>query len=178
MPLGRVLSRDRPEWGPEEPERVRRELLTRLDPWSYWIAALPAAGPGDFAVVGTTGAFVVAVWGLAGQFHVDKDRASVGGKPIGGLREVRSEARRLKAKLADAAVFSDVSPIVCLSHATAGAPLTVRGVRIVGLADLISEITRHERVLLPNRAQRGAEALGTVLRSARGGQPTSEGDEE
>ena len=178
MPFRRLISRDRPGWGPEEPERVRRKLLSRLDPWSYWVAALPAEGPGDFAVVGTTGAFLIAVWGLEGPFHVDGDKATVGGEPIGGLKEIRSEARRLKGKLLDAAVFAEVSPVVCLSRATAGAPLTVRGVRILGLADLISEITRRDRVLLPNRAQHGAEALGTVLRSDLVAGPNAEGGEE
>jgi len=178
MPLRRLIVRDQPEWGPEEPERVLRELLSKLDPWSYWVAALSEDQAGDFAVVGTTGAFVIAVCGLAGPFNVEGDKATVGGAPIRGLREIRSEARRLKAKLGNAEVYSDVTPLVCLSRAAAGAPIAVRGVRIVALVDLVPEITRRERALLPNRAQRGAEALGTVLRSVRGGQPVSEGDEE
>jgi hypothetical protein len=178
MPLRRLISRDRPEWGPEEPERVRRELLSRLDPWSYWVAALSDDEAGDFAVVGTTGGFDIAVCGLAGSFNVEGDRATVGETPIRGLKELHSEARRLKAKLGNAEVYSGVAPVVCLSRATAGAPISVRGVRVVALVDLIPEITRRERMLVPNRAQKGAEALGTVLRSGLLAGPEAEGDEE
>jgi hypothetical protein len=169
MPLRRTISRDSPGWGPEELQRVRRVLLARLDPWSYWVAELPNEASGDLAVVGTTGAFVIAVCGLAGRFHVEGDRATVGGRPIRGLKGLRSEARRASGRLANAEVYSDAAPVACLSRAAAGAPIDVHGVRILALADLVSEITRRERVLQPSRARKGAEALGTVLRSELGG---------
>lgn len=174
MPLKRSLSRNRPEWGPEEADRVRRELLARLDPWSFWVAVLPEGESADLAVVGTSGAFAIAVCGLAGALHAEDDKLTVGGRPVRGLKEMRTAARRTKGKLLDAAVFTDVVPIVCLSRAAAGAPLTVRGVRVVGLVDLVAEITNRERALLPNRAQRGAQALGTVLASGQGARPEVE----
>jgi hypothetical protein len=174
----RRSSRDRQEWGPEEGDRVRHQLLARLDPWSYWVAATPEGEFADFAVVGTSGAFAVAVCGLQGAFHADGDRLTVGGRPVVGLREIRGSARRMRGKLSNAAVFADVTPIVCLSRAAAGAALTVRGVRVVGLVDLVQEITGRERTLLPNRAQRGAQALGTVLSSGQGARPQVEDSQE
>lgn len=173
-----MLARDQPEWGPEEIERVGRELLARLDPWSYWLAVLSADAFGDFAVVGTTGAFLVAVCGLEGPFHAEGDRLTVGGRPLGGLREARGAARRAKAKLHDAAVFTEVRPLICLSRAIAGAPLSVRGVRVVGLADLVSEITSRESTLVASRAKRGAEVLGRVLSTGTGARSEREGEGE
>jgi hypothetical protein len=49
---------------------------------------------------------------------------------------------------------------------------------VVGLVDLVQEITGRERTLLPNRAQRGAQALGTVLSSGQGARPQVEDSQE
>lgn len=128
--------------------------------------------------MGTTGVFLVAVCGLDGSFHAEGDRLTVGGRPLRGLREARGAARRTKAKLHEAAVFTEVRPVICLSRAIAGAPLSARGVRVVGLADLVSEITSRESTLLEGRAKRGAEVLGRVLSAGQGARAKREDESE
>jgi hypothetical protein len=169
--LRRLLG-DEPQWDPRDVDRVQRELLTRLDPWSYWVVRLPDTESAQLAVVGTTGAFAIAVNGLEGYLEAEGERLSVGGQRVRGFREVRTAARRIEGRLAAAATFTDVVPLLCLSRAVAGGPRTARDVRVVRLEDLAGEIGGRARALHPNRAKRGAVSLGGVVTS--GGGATSE----
>ncbi|MFB3738831.1 MAG: hypothetical protein ACE14W_07675 [Candidatus Velamenicoccus archaeovorus] len=155
-------------------DRVRRELIARLDPWSYWVVDPAAEVGGDLAVVGTTGGFLLAVCGLDGYLEAGGDRLSVDGAPVLGFREVKAGAKRVRSMLAGRAVFTEVVPMICLSRAKAGTSRTVRGVRVVRLEDLASEVAGREKTLSANRAQRGAEAVGTVVASGQGALPDVE----
>ncbi len=159
MPLRELLQRARPEADAGDAARLGKEL-SRLDPWSYWAVPTPPGGVGDFLVVGTTGAFLLVSCGYEGYVSGDGSRIDVGGRQVRGLPEIRRAARRLRGRLASAAVFTEVDPVVCLTRAVAGAPRRIRGVLVVSIADLVREITDRERVLLPNRAMRAAESLG------------------
>ncbi len=162
MPLRELLQRARPDAAAGDVARLARDL-SRLDPWSFWVVPTEPEEIGEFTVVGTTGAFLVAACGLEGYVSGDGARLGVAGRPVRGLVEVRRAARRQRGRLASAAVFTEVEPVVCLTRAVAGAPRRVRGVLVLPLADLVRGITDREKVLLPNRARRGAESLGLVL---------------
>jgi len=153
------LQRALPEGGAEDAARLGREL-SRLDPWSYWVVPLPRERVGDFLVVGTTGAFLVAVCGSEGRVSGNGSRVKVGRRPVRGLSRVRRAARRLRGRLAQVAVYTEVEPVVCLTRAVAGAPRRVRDVLVVGLPDLVREITGRPKALVPSRARRAAESLG------------------
>lgn len=159
MPLRELLQRARPDAAAGDAARLAREL-SRLDPWSFWVVPTAPEEIGEFTVVGTTGAFLVAACGLEGYLSGDGGRLDVAGRPVRGLVEVRRAARRFRGRLASSAVFTDVVPILCLTQAAAGAPRIVRGVLVVSVVDLVREITDRERVLLPSRAMRAAESLG------------------
>ena len=49
----------------DDVSRVRKELA-HLDPWSFWIVSSTHGKAVDFVVVGTTGAFVIAISSLSG----------------------------------------------------------------------------------------------------------------
>lgn len=170
----RSLRDPRPDRVPEEVDRVRRELIGRLDPWSYWVAAPSPDVPGDLAVVGTTGGSLILVCGFEGYLDARGDRLFVDGKPLGGFREAKIGAKRMRSKLAGRAVYTEVLPMICLSRAVAGASRTVKGVRVVRMEDLASEIAGREKTLSANRARRGAEALGTVAVTGQGARPDVE----
>ena len=162
MELRQLIQRVRPGVGVEDSARLSREL-SRLDPWSYWIVQASAEDVGDFIVVGTTGAYLVAGCDHEGYLTGEGTRLSVSGQPVNGLSDVRRSARRIRGRLASAAVFSEVVSMICLTRAVAGAPRTIRGVEVLKIEDLVRGITDREKVLLPNRAQRGARSLGMVL---------------
>jgi hypothetical protein len=159
---------------PEEVDRVRRELIARLDPWSYWVADPASDVPGDLAVVGTTGGFLILVCGHDGYLDARGERLFVDDKPVHGFRDVKVGARRMRSKLAGRAVYTEVVPMICLSRARAGASRTVKGVRVVRMEDLITEVAGREKMLSANRAQRGAEAVGTVAATGQGALPDVE----
>ncbi len=157
-------------WGPEETDLVLRELA-RLDPWSFWIARVRADEVGDVVVVGTTGGFLIGVCGLEGYLLAEGDRLTVDGKPVDGIRELRKAARNAHHRLGAAAVFTDVVPILCLTRAFAGAPRTVKDVRVLRAEDLVGEIVNRERTLRSNRAEKGARILGDPLPRQQGARP-------
>ncbi|GBC86384.1 hypothetical protein HRbin12_00372 [bacterium HR12] len=165
--MGALLGR--PTWPrptPEDHALVRAELA-RLDPWSYWAVALEGEGA-DYAVVGRTGAFVVALVPLPGYVEPDRRGVRVGGVPLAGFRRVRRAARRVRGRLLQVPAFCDVEPVLCLTRAVAGAPRTVRGVRVVSVGDLAADLAARENAMDPQTARRAAEALGTVLPGGAG----------
>jgi hypothetical protein len=139
--------------------------LARLDPWSFWVVPAPE-GTIDFSVVGTTGAFAVSVCKLEGYLRASSHRLVVAERSVSGVWSLKRAARKLSTKLHAATVDAPMQPILCLTRARYGGPRTVRGVRVVGLDDLVREIAGRSKVLKAPRARRGAEALGNV--SSRG----------
>lgn len=166
-------------WTHGDPDRRQRDAgrvareLRRLDPWSYWIVPAPAEEFGDFIVVGTTGAFLVMVVPTDGYAETTGRKLKVEGKKVAGLPALRRSARRIRGRLAVSSVFVEVEPVACLTRAPAGAPRTVGGVRAVPVPELVHDITRREKVLLPNRARKGAESLGLAIQA----KPELEGTE-
>lgn len=133
--------------------------LRRLDAYSFFVV------PGDewhadFAVVGTTGAFLVSVCDLAGVARVDARRPTVGERPVAGLRRLRAGAKRCTTKLGQASMFATVEPIVCLTQAIAGPPVEHAGVRFTKVDDLARSISARPAVQSHTRAQVAARALG------------------
>ncbi len=157
----------------EEDHRRLRGALVRLDPWSFWSVALddPAA---DYAVLGITGAFAVAIVALEGYAEPNGSGLRIGSVNLTGFREVSRAARRLHGRLLEASAFTHVEPLLCLTRAAAGSSRTVKGVRVMRLEDLPSEIGARERSLDPSTAKRAAAAIGRVLPSASG--PRSDGE--
>lgn len=151
-------------WGEEDHRRLRG-ALAKLDPWSFWTVVLEPGRGADYAVVGTTGAFAVAICGLEGYLEPEGDRLRIGHAEVSGFRDVKRAAKALKGRLADVSAFTDVEPMICLTRAVAGVSRTVRGVRVVRLDDLHLEIASRERGLDMTTARRGAEALGRVISS-------------
>ncbi len=162
MPAWRSAARVRTRGTAEEVARLGREL-SRLDPWSFWVVPARADDVGEFLVFGTTGAFLVAVLGVEGYLTSSRGRMRIGSEPLRGLGDVRRAAGNLHGHLAAVGVFTDVVPILCLTRAAVGAPRTAHLVRLVGLDQVVREITGRAKVLLPGKAQRAAESLGMVL---------------
>jgi hypothetical protein len=133
--------------------------LGRLDAYSFFV--LPGHDwSADFAVVGTTGGFLVLVCDLAGVARVGGWRPIVGSEPVTGVRRLRAGARRFTARLADAAMFATVQPIVCLTDAIAGPPVDGTGVRFTTVEDLAHEVSARPAANSHSRAQAAARALG------------------
>ncbi len=139
--------------------RVARELQ-RLDRWTYWVVPAPAEESGDLIVVGVTGAFLLMALSTEGYADTTGRALKIEGKRVGGLSALRRSARRLRGRLAAAAVFAEVEPVVCLTRALAGAPRTIGRVRVVPISALVRDITERQKVLGPSRARRAAESLG------------------
>jgi hypothetical protein len=136
--------------------------LGRLDAYSFFVV------PGhdwdaDFAVVGTTGAFLITVCDLPGLAQVEARRPVVGEAPVRGLRKLRSGAKRFTNRLGAAATFASAVPIVCLTRAVAGPPVDGAGVRFAKVADLAREISARPAVQSHTRAQTAARALGVRI---------------
>jgi hypothetical protein len=68
--------------------------------------------------------------------------------------------RQLRNRLGTGVVGVEIEPVVCLVNARAGAPLTVRGVRILPVDALASDLAKREKVLPPTRAHRIVRTLG------------------
>lgn len=133
--------------------------LGRLDPFSFFV--VPAhEWNADFAVIGTTGAFLVVVCDLPGVARVDSRRPVVGDRSVPGLRRLRSGRRRFSSRLGEASTFAQVVPIVCLTEAIAGPPVDATGVRFVKVADLARDISARTGVQSNTRAQAAARMLG------------------
>ncbi len=123
--------------------------------------------PGDgaaFAVLGVTGAFAVAACGLEGYLVAEGRRLLVDGREVGGFRDVKRAARTLRGKLLLAgAGTAEVTPLIVLTRAVAGAPKERAGVRVLRPEDVVPTITSRERVIDPSTADRLAHRLGRVL---------------
>jgi hypothetical protein len=133
--------------------------LGRLDAYSFFV--LPAHDwNADYAVVGTTGAFLIAVCDLTGVALVDARRPVVGDRAVPSLRQLRTGGRRFAGRLTKASALASVVPIVCLTRAIAGPPVDAAGVRFVKLADLSRDISARPGVQSHTRAQSAARALG------------------
>ena len=172
MPLFRS-SKPAQQWDGEDRRRIR-SAFAKLDPWSFWSVELDPGTGAEYAVVGTTGAFAVAICGLDGYVEPAGSGLRVGEVPVGGFRQVKRAAKVLHGKLSNAHAFTPVEPIVCLTRAIAGASRSVGGVRVVRLEDLPTEIAQRKRTLDPATARKGAQALGAVIPSTSGARPELE----
>jgi hypothetical protein len=138
--------------------------LGRLDSFSYWVVPSGSLSrAGDLIVAGTTGVFLIAAWPGSGAFSLSRGRPVVQDKPIPGVRALRSDAKRLGARLAASTDFGSVEPVVCLTNAAMGMPRTVRGVRILLIGDLVKDLTVRPRVMERIRVQRAARVLGVQI---------------
>jgi hypothetical protein len=161
------------EWPREHHDLVRKELA-KLDPWSYRVAVMDPSIGAEYAAVGSTGAFVIAIYGVEGYVEPKGSGVTIDGRPLQGVRRVAKAAKKARGMLLDKHVFADVVPILCLTKAAAGVSRTVSGVRVVRLADLVSEIGGRPRALEVDSAKKGAAALGTVLPTVAGARPLDE----
>ena len=175
MPIRRRARSTATSWSDED-HRLLRAALAKLDPWSFWTVALEPGRGADYAVVGTTGGFAIAICGLEGYLEPEGDRLRIGSAEVAGFSDVKRAAKAVKGSLSDATAFTDVEPMICLTRAAAGVSRTVRGIRVVRLDDLHLEISSRERSLDMTTARRGAEALGPVISAVP--RARSEDDEE
>jgi hypothetical protein len=155
--------RSTPAAGPEDVAALRRVLL-RLDPWAFWPVELAPEGGASFAVLGVTGAFAVAACPLEGYLVVEGRQFLVDGRAVGGFRDVKRAARALRGRLMRiGSANADVTPVIVLTRASAGAPRERGRVRVLRLEDVVPVLTRREHVLDPSTAERLARQLGTVI---------------
>jgi hypothetical protein len=159
----RWFARRPPSPEPRDVAAIARELL-RLDPWSFWSVEL-TDDAATFATLGRTGAFAVGACPLEGYLVAEGRELVIDGRRVEGLRALRSSARALGSRLASVgAAAVDVTPMLVLTRALAGASRDHAGVRVVRLEDVPAEILERENVLDPSTAQRLATSLGRVLR--------------
>jgi hypothetical protein len=166
------LRRERSVDWPREHHDLVRSALAKLDPWSYRVAVMDPSIGAEYAAVGSTGAFVIAIYGVEGYVEPKGAGVTIDGLPLQGVRRVAKAAKAAKGLLLDKHVFADVVPILCLTKAAAGVSRSVSGVRVVRLVDLVNEISGRPRALEPDSAKKGAAVLGTVLPTVAG--PRSE----
>lgn len=141
--------------------------LGRLDPYSFFV--VPAnEWNADFAVVGTTGAFLIATCTLEGVARIGSRRPIVGDRAIKGVRRLRSGLRRFSARLTSSSMFAQCVPIVCFTAAIAGPPVDSAGVRFVKVADLARDISARPGVQSNTRAQAAARVLGMHIAGDEG----------
>jgi hypothetical protein len=147
---------------PERPatgHAAAARALGRLDAFSFFV--LPGQEwNADFAVIGTTGAFLVAVCDLPGVARIAGRRPTVGDRAVPKLRKLRSGHRRFAARLADASVYAEVVAVGCLTQAIAGPPVDAAGVRFLKVDDLARDISARPGSQSYTRAQAAARALG------------------
>jgi hypothetical protein len=155
--------------GSSDSEAVTRltRALGRLDAHSYFRVPADPSSVADTIVTGTTGVFLIAAYARSGVLTVDGGRPRVDGRKVPGMRALRRDAKKLSARLSAATVFSSVEPVICITHATVGAPRTVGGVRIVGVSELARDMAARPRVQEAMRAQRAARALGMQIAGDR-----------
>ncbi|MGZ8587040.1 MAG: hypothetical protein ACXWYU_04985 [Actinomycetota bacterium] len=137
--------------------------LGRLDSFSFWVVPTGAKTRGDLVVVGATGAFLIETGALPGRLDYGRGAPTVGDLVIPGLLRLKKAAKQVTSTLGRASVFAEAQPVVCLTEAVAGAPMTSKGVAILHLRDLVTHISSRPRVLEHGRAQRGARALGMTI---------------
>ena len=137
--------------------------LGALDAFSFWVVPADHRSAGDLIVVGTTGGFLIRVCDRQGRFDLSGGIPAIDHRAIPGLRGVRSAAKGVRGTLGRASVFVDVEPVVCLTDAVGGAPVTAKDVRFVHVRDLAGDLSARPRILEQGRAQRGARALGVKL---------------
>lgn len=143
--------------------RLSKEL-GRLDAHTFWtVPAGSLSSAGDLIVAGSTGVFLLGVWPASGAFAVHRGRPVVDEQPIPGFRDLRSDAKRLSAKLSASSVDQPVEAIVCLTHGVVGMPRDVKGVHVVALSDLIKDLVSRPRALEQMRVQRAARVLGVQI---------------
>jgi hypothetical protein len=148
---------------PEDEARLAR-LLLRLDPWAFWSVALEPGAGASFAVLGVTGAFVVAPCGLEGYLVAEGRHLLVDGVRVGGFREVVRAGRALRGKLIGIGASTEqVTPLIVLTRAHAGGPREHAGVRVLRPDDVVPTITARDHVLDPSTAERLAGRLGPPL---------------
>ncbi len=148
----------------DEDAEILGRVLLRLDPWAFWTVELEPGAGASFAVLGVTGSFVVAACPLEGYLVSEGRKLLVDGRAVGGIREVKRAARRLKGKLlGSGAGTAEVTPLIVLTRAVAGAPKERGGVRVLRPEDVVPTITSRERVIDPSTAERLARRLGRVL---------------
>lgn len=136
--------------------------LRRLDAYSFFV--LPAQEwHADFAVLGTTGAFLIAVCDLPGVAHIGGRRPTIGDEHVPDLRKLRAGARRLSGRLVNGAMFASIEPMVCLTQAIAGPPADAAGVRFVKVGDIARDISARPGVQSHTRAQAAARVLGVTV---------------
>ena len=149
-----------------ESAAVAKEL-GRLVAYSFF--ALPAEEwHGDFAVLGTTGAFLIAVCDLPGVAHFGGRRPTIGDAHVPGLRKLRAGARRLSGRLVNGAMFARIEPMVCLIEAIAGPPAEAAGVHFVKVGDIARAISARPRVQSHTKAQAAARVLGVTVAGDQG----------
>ncbi len=145
---------------------VARELR-RLDAYSFFV--LPAQEwHADFAVLGTTGAFLIAVCDLPGVAHIGGRRPTVGDSHVSNLRKLRAGARSLSGRLVNGAMFASIEPVMCLTEAIAGPPAEAAGVRFVKVSDIARDISARPGVQSHTRAQAAARVLGVTVAGDQG----------
>jgi hypothetical protein len=153
-----------PPTEPEDAARLARELL-KLDPWAYWTVELEPDAGVLYAVLGTTGAFVVAACPLEGYLVAEGRKLTVDGRPVEGFREVKRAAKVLSGKLISiSAGTNEVVPLLVLTRAAAGGPRERDGVPVLRPEDVVPTITARSRVLEPSTAEILANRIGRVLR--------------
>jgi hypothetical protein len=137
--------------------------LRALDAFTFWVMPSPVSRTGDLVVVGATGAFLVRPCGMEGALTFGPTSGIVGGRNVPAIRDLKRSAKALQSKLSNAAVYVSVEPMVCLTHALAGTPRTLRGVRYVHVKDLAADVGARAVSLQRGRAQRAARALGMSI---------------
>lgn len=141
--------------------------LRRLDAYSFFV--LPAQEwNADFAVLGTTGGFLIAVCDLPGVAYIDGRRPTIGDTRVPGLRALRGGVRRLSGRLVNGAMFARIEPVVCLTRAIAGPPAEAAGVRFVKVGDIARDISARPGVQSHTRAQAAARVLGVTVAGDQG----------
>jgi hypothetical protein len=147
--------------------RLSKEL-GRLDPYSFWVVpAGSLSNAGDLIVAGSTGLFLMAAWPAPGAFSVSRGRPMVDDRAIPAVRALRSDAKRLSAKLSASSVSATVEPVICLTHGVAGMPRDVKGVHVVALGALVKYLASRTRILEHSRVERAARVLGVQIAGDR-----------
>jgi hypothetical protein len=147
--------------------RLSKEL-GRLDPFTFWV--LPSgslSSVSDLILAGATGLFLIAAWPAPGAFSVSRGRPMVDDQAIPGVRALRSDAKRLSAKLSASSVSAAVEPVICLTHGVVGMPRDVKGVHVVALGDLTKDLATRPRILEQSRVERAARVLGVQIAGDR-----------
>ena len=80
--------------------------------------------------------------------------------------DLATAAKRLGGRLSQAAVYASVEPLVVVTHASAGPPTSVSGVRFLHVRDLVRDLTGRSGAVSRGRAQRAARSCRSSRSSA------------